>query len=216
MVVESGYKFQAKATTEFGIEFRSKLEAQWAYYFQSRGLDWQYADHAWYDFTVNEIKIEVKPYAEGMLHRAAERIPNGDIVVVVFGSAPLNFNSRFSSHIGKDSINAVSVWMSDSGSTIPLFRDARVGLYYDDVFFREGLKKEDADGRLMLDRLCCEMATNGEIKTAYKKHYSTFLFNNASPAICGVLSGLISCEDRERIKESIILYSNRMIEMLNK
>lgn len=89
MAVESGYKFQAKATTEFGIEFRSKLEAQWAYYFQSRGLDWQYADHAWYDFVVNGIKIEVKPYAEGMLHRAAERVPFREIVVVVFGSPPL-------------------------------------------------------------------------------------------------------------------------------
>lgn len=59
------YKHQAKATKEFGITFRSQLEAKWAYYFHAGGYEWDYADHPWYDFTVffddMEVQVEIKP-----------------------------------------------------------------------------------------------------------------------------------------------------------
>ena len=155
----------------------------------------------------------MKPYAEGMLHRAAERVPNGEIIVIVFGSPPLKFNDRFSHH---ESVNAVSAWTSDSGAICPMFRDARVGLYLDDVFFRDGLKKEDADGTLQFDKLSPAVTADGDPTLTKTRHDSTWLFAGASPAICRVISGLISNEDREHIKQSIIEYSKRKIEMLEK
>ena len=57
----NAYKYQAKATRAFGIEFRSKLEAQWAYRFTEDRIEWEYADCEWYDFAIDGCHIEIKP-----------------------------------------------------------------------------------------------------------------------------------------------------------
>ncbi len=204
MVVESGYKFQGKATTEFGIEFRSKLESQWAYYFQSRGLDWNYADHAWYDFVVNGIKIEVKPYAEGMLFRAAERVPKDEILVVVFGHPPKkNWSERFSKSVNFEQVNALSVFNRREFQTTTHFhfRDASVGLYVEDEFFSGGIETNRVDG--------CISITKDEV------YQSAVSINNGNAAVCRTLSGLISDETRDTLKRILISNAKRLCDKLD-
>lgn len=86
--MKSGYTHQAKATKQFGIEFRSKLEAQWAYYFNDQGVDWDYADSPWFDFTIEGTRVEVKPDALNMFFDAIARVPYGSTCVVCLGSPP--------------------------------------------------------------------------------------------------------------------------------
>lgn len=202
MVFESGYKFQAKATTEFGIEFRSKLEAQWAYYFQSRGLDWQYADHAWYDFIVNGINIEVKPYAEGMLFRAAERVPENEILVIVFGYPPKkNWSERFSSGRNFESVHALSVFRRKEfrNGVLFAFRDASVGIYNDDMFFAMGLNRERMDGEFMI----------------YKdESVSVNLRGECRQSVCPTLRGLISKEQKQIIMDYEMKHAKNVCDNL--
>lgn len=68
------YQYQAKATEEFGVEFRSKLEAQWAYALTDKGIPWEYADSSWFDFTVRDnFQVEVKPLGAKFLEQAIRR-----------------------------------------------------------------------------------------------------------------------------------------------
>jgi len=85
----SEYQYQAKATRRFGITFRSKLEAEWAYQFTEWGLDWTYADHAWYDFTIDGYLIEIKPLDRRFFYQALTRVAdNSDqrFLFVICGS----------------------------------------------------------------------------------------------------------------------------------
>jgi len=189
----SVYKFQAKATDELGCEFRSKLEAQWAYYFNSRGLDWAYADKSYYDFEVNGIKIEVKPRAEGMLLNAVKRIPQDKTVVVcVFGHPPnIPHEKRFSPEGRGVGVCAFSAWYAyQKLSEEPAFmiRSAHVGLWLDDVFFKEGCTPNGANGIIGFE---------GDVHP-----YSCWY-----PSCSGMIRDLISLEQRRRLSQLIIMYA---------
>ena len=71
------YTHQAKATKAFGVEFRSKLEAQWAYEFTNIGgpfSNWSYADSSWHDFKLDDNKhVEIKPLGYGFMLDALSR-----------------------------------------------------------------------------------------------------------------------------------------------
>lgn len=85
--------------------FRSRLEARWALYFASRGMQWEYEPFKFPiggkgvtytpDFKVDEIGIiEVKPYFDS-LAESAERIERyiektGERVNLFYGSSPAN------------------------------------------------------------------------------------------------------------------------------
>lgn len=81
----SAYVFQAEATREFGIEFRSKLEAQWAYEFARQGWNWEYTDASWHDFSVNEVFIEIKPDHPALINQAIARVPGGSCWMLIAG-----------------------------------------------------------------------------------------------------------------------------------
>jgi hypothetical protein len=80
------YLYQAQATRAFGVEFRSKLEAQYAYWFQEMELEWSYSDSPWHDFIVNGIYVEIKPFCQGALDSAAARMPLDKQMIVFCGS----------------------------------------------------------------------------------------------------------------------------------
>lgn len=82
------YTHQAQATRAFGVEFRSKLEAQYAYWFQEMGLEWSYSDSPWHDFNVNGINVEIKPFCQGALDSAANRMPLEKNMLILLGSPP--------------------------------------------------------------------------------------------------------------------------------
>jgi len=67
------YEYQAKATRQFGIEFRSKLEAQWAYEMTKKKIEWEYADSPWHDFKCGKKHVEIKPKHPDFMIKAAER-----------------------------------------------------------------------------------------------------------------------------------------------
>lgn len=79
------YNLRAKPTKRFGVEFRSKLEAKWARWFDINKLDWDYADKHWYDFVVNGVKIEIKPATMQHLFQAMGRVPAGDSCLILTG-----------------------------------------------------------------------------------------------------------------------------------
>lgn len=95
----SDYLYQAQATRDFGIEFRSKLEAQWAYAFDHiKGALWDYTDGAWHDFSldledailpvnplIRQVLIEIKPVGEKFLGAAVKRIPVGQSLIIIQG-----------------------------------------------------------------------------------------------------------------------------------
>jgi len=85
---EMKYTHQAQATRAFGVEFRSKLEAQYAYWFQEMGLEWSYSDSPWHDFIVNGIHVEIKPFCHGALDSAADRMPHEEKMLILLGSPP--------------------------------------------------------------------------------------------------------------------------------
>jgi hypothetical protein len=97
-----GYTHQAKATKKFGITFRSKLEAQWAYFFDSCGDDWNYVDSPWHDFVVSGLLVEVKPNSKSLfdiaLHRAIE---NGwtDRLIIAMGAPDCDYDVTSSSEV---------------------------------------------------------------------------------------------------------------------
>jgi len=68
------YVSQGIATKAFGVTFRSKLEAQWAYYLTENKLPWDYADSEWHDFLLEGCcHLEVKPRGLDFLLDALER-----------------------------------------------------------------------------------------------------------------------------------------------
>lgn len=83
------YHHQAKATAEFGIEFRSKLEASWAYAINGLGVPWEYVDGEWFDFSLelpwSIIHLEVKPIGATFFLEAVKRIPAGETLYVLQG-----------------------------------------------------------------------------------------------------------------------------------
>lgn len=87
------YTHQAKATRAFGIEFRSKLEAQWAYELERLYPgEWSYADQSAIDFTVSTpegcIPIEVKPKGDSFMEQAilrAEKLLRSEYFVLLCG-----------------------------------------------------------------------------------------------------------------------------------
>lgn len=87
----SGYTHQAKATREFGIEFRSKLEASWAYALNAMrpAIPWDYVDSPWHDFVLHmpgaDWRLEIKPVGNEFVLPAIERMPADETVFVVQG-----------------------------------------------------------------------------------------------------------------------------------
>ena len=85
------YKYQGKATEEFGIHFRSKLEASWAYALNDRQprLQWEYMDGAWRDFTIVRpwglMNLEIKPIGPEFAIEAALRVPEGEVLFIARG-----------------------------------------------------------------------------------------------------------------------------------
>lgn len=84
MSANSLYKCKAKATKDFGITFRSQLEAKWAYALTeaiNKGLlgSWEYVDDDWRDFVYEcrehdyRINIEIKPFGPAFLDQAVDR-----------------------------------------------------------------------------------------------------------------------------------------------
>lgn len=68
------YVSQGIATDAFGIVFRSKLEAQWAYEFTKNSQQWEYADSPWHDFVLDsECHLEIKPLGFGFVEDAIKR-----------------------------------------------------------------------------------------------------------------------------------------------
>ena len=207
----SGYKFQAKATTEFGVEFRSKLEAQWAYHFQSRELEWQYADHPWYDFTVNGIKIEIKPLAENMLLNAAKRIPEGEIICCLFGMPPtIQFSERNTSKADGQCPKAFSVWC-DHGSAY--IRNARSGFWHDDVFFSEGFHMSKPEGSFKI---------RGQYNLEERRYDEAFViqeprfidYPSMNPQTIADLSKLLSLSERQKMAKRIQERAEREVKLI--
>ena len=68
------YKSQGHATLAFGVTFRSKLEAMWAYEFTSKKTEWVYTDSPWNDFILEGcIHVEIKPRGVDFFEQALER-----------------------------------------------------------------------------------------------------------------------------------------------
>lgn len=96
--MSSDYTHQAAATKKFGIVFRSKLEAAWAYAFSElKDVNWDYVDSPWHDFVIHapwgEARIEVKPIGEQFFLQAIERIPIGETLFIVQGEPVSNGES---------------------------------------------------------------------------------------------------------------------------
>lgn len=86
----SEYKYQAKATKEFGVTFRSKLEATWAYAIKElKEVEWDYVDSDWHDFVIHapwgDARVEVKPVGSGFWKEAVKRIPDKETLFIVQG-----------------------------------------------------------------------------------------------------------------------------------
>jgi hypothetical protein len=91
----SEYKYQAKATREFGIEFRSKLEATWAYalaklkHRDETPLRWDYVDSPWHDFVLHlswgDAKVEIKPVGDPFMYEAILRMPDDEVLFIAQG-----------------------------------------------------------------------------------------------------------------------------------
>lgn len=81
------YTHQGAATVAFGIEFRSKLEAEWAYWLTEQNIKWDYVDSPWHDFRIGDgyMPFEVKPQSIEFLRDALDRIPASDESLFVIG-----------------------------------------------------------------------------------------------------------------------------------
>lgn len=88
------YKHQAQATEKFGITFRSKLEATWAFAFSEMKMHdkpilWDYVDNEWYDFVIHapwgDAMIEIKPCGPEFVKQAIERMPDGATLMILQG-----------------------------------------------------------------------------------------------------------------------------------
>ena len=103
---EIEYTIKAKPTLYRGIEFRSRLEARWAAFFDLLGWEWEYEPcdfDGWYpDFMIfgsnGKIYIEVKPIIEfsiNVAHRMAKSLPvlfDGEAILV--GQRPILDNGN--------------------------------------------------------------------------------------------------------------------------
>lgn len=67
------YSYQAKATRAFGVTFRSKLEAMWAYEYARGKQEWEYVDASWFDFRVGGVPVEIKPQIAEFVEDAISR-----------------------------------------------------------------------------------------------------------------------------------------------
>ena len=72
-MADAKYISQGIATRAFGVTFRSKLEATWAYHFTEKKHTWEYADSPWHDFTIKGCHIEIKPLGLDFLIDAVAR-----------------------------------------------------------------------------------------------------------------------------------------------
>ena len=70
----NAYFCQGNATEKFGIEFRSKLEAEWAYEIDRQFKEWDYVDSPWHDFLAEKIPIEIKPVGRKFFDLALSRV----------------------------------------------------------------------------------------------------------------------------------------------
>jgi hypothetical protein len=66
-------------------QYRSRLEAGWAYWFKLNGIKHEYADAPWYDFKADEWFVEIKPHGQEYLEQAMARMPNAATLVVIQG-----------------------------------------------------------------------------------------------------------------------------------
>lgn len=101
------YTHQAKATKLFGVEFRSKLEATWAYALadmrmHDKPLEWDYVDSPWHDFVLHcpwgKAYIEIKPAGKQFLCQALLRMPVGE-TLFVFQGEPTDVDEYWSSNV---------------------------------------------------------------------------------------------------------------------
>ena len=91
------YEYQAKATKRFGITFRSKLEAQWAYALSAlTEVKWDYVDSDWHDFVIRapwgDAHLEIKPEGPQFWSDAVLRIPLGASAFVIQGEPLESFD----------------------------------------------------------------------------------------------------------------------------
>lgn len=80
------YKYQSQVTKKFGVEFRSKLEAQWAIHFEDQGFSWEYVDKQTHDFEVEGYRVEIKPLGFSFLRQAVSRLFEDKVYYVCLGS----------------------------------------------------------------------------------------------------------------------------------
>ena len=101
-----------------GYRFRSRLEARWAVFFDSLGLDWEYepegydlGDAGWYlpDFWIDSLDlwVEVKSCASMITRESiekAEKISDGCFVAIVAGKSPcgdlLDWEGKYGDEVG--------------------------------------------------------------------------------------------------------------------
>jgi hypothetical protein len=129
------YKSQGIATEKFGIVFRSKLEAKWAYEFNNSKTAWEYADFPWYDFLLEEgWHVEIKPIGIDFLESALKRaFPHrnewfGNKFVVFMGEPQICI-SCICCLLECDKCVRVSLHSSENGKSVDLQWNQEVGFY---------------------------------------------------------------------------------------
>jgi len=83
----NGYRNQGAATSKFGVNFRSRLEAEWAYWLDLQKCDWTYSDHECFDFVIEGTKVEIKPLSIHLISEAIRRsVKVKETILVVAGN----------------------------------------------------------------------------------------------------------------------------------
>lgn len=88
-----------------GIQFRSQLEIEWAKWFDSHAIKWEYIDTATHDFKCQHFgTVEIKPRDATVIAAAAERIWHGNdgvdtVAQIIIGAPPSIYGNPIMLHV---------------------------------------------------------------------------------------------------------------------
>lgn len=135
----NNYFSQGVATEKFGIVFRSKLEAEWAYYFNNYNHDWIYEDKSFCDFSIGngKVKIEIKPISYRFLETAFLKYIESDTeeTLIIHCGSPRRFFA-FKVDRGKKNDQIIFTGIHVTGFRLDYCWDKKTGFYCLDDCFR--------------------------------------------------------------------------------